>query len=75
MSGITQFTKNTSGQTMKAIRLEEPKNFAIVDIAEPEQPGPGEALVRTHRMGICGTDYSGYLGKMPFFSYPQNSRS
>ena len=20
-------------------------------------------------MGICGTDYSGYLGKMPFFSY------
>ncbi len=71
MSGITQFTKNTSGQTMKAIRLEEPKNFAIVDIAEPEQPGPGEALVRTHRMGICGTDYSGYLGKMPFFSYPR----
>jgi alcohol dehydrogenase len=29
------------------------------------------ALVRTHRMGICGTDYSGYLGKMPFFSYPR----
>jgi alcohol dehydrogenase len=22
-------------------------------------------------MGICGTDYSGYLGKMPFFSYPR----
>ncbi|MDX1565287.1 MAG: zinc-binding alcohol dehydrogenase family protein, partial [Phycisphaeraceae bacterium] len=34
-------------------------------------PGPGEALVRTHRMGICGTDISGYLGKMPFFSYPR----
>ena len=28
-------------------------------------------MVRTHRMGICGTDYSGYLGKMPFFSYPR----
>jgi len=28
-------------------------------------------LVRTHRMGICGTDLSGYLGKMPFFSYPR----
>jgi alcohol dehydrogenase len=22
-------------------------------------------------VGICGTDYSGYLGKMPFFSYPR----
>ena len=22
-------------------------------------------------MGICGTDYSGYLGKMPFFRYPR----
>ena len=24
-----------------------------------------------HRVGICGTDISGYLGKMPFFSYPR----
>ena len=56
---------------MKAIRLEEPKNFQHVDITEPSAPGPGFALVRTHRMGICGTDYSGYLGKMPFFSYPR----
>lgn len=29
------------------------------------------ALVKTHRMGICGTDYSGFLGKMPFFRYPR----
>lgn len=56
---------------MRAIRLEEPKEFRYVDIAEPAAPGPGEALVRTHRMGICGTDYSGYLGKMPFFRYPR----
>ena len=56
---------------MKAIRLEEPKHFEIVDIAEPGEPGPGQAIVKTHRMGICGTDYSGYLGKMPFFSYPR----
>lgn len=56
---------------MKAIRLEEPKRFARVDIAEPGRPEAGQALVRTHRMGICGTDYSGYLGKMPFFSYPR----
>jgi len=56
---------------MKAIQLQEPKRFEHVDIAEPGKPGPGQALVRTHRMGICGTDYSGYLGKMPFFSYPR----
>ncbi|HYV30916.1 MAG TPA: zinc-binding alcohol dehydrogenase family protein [Candidatus Binatia bacterium] len=23
------------------------------------------------RVGICGTDYSGYLGRMPFYSYPR----
>lgn len=56
---------------MKAIQLTEPKRFEQVDIAEPGKPSPGQVLVRTHRMGICGTDYSGYLGKMPFFSYPR----
>jgi len=55
---------------MKAIQLQEPKHFEIVDIDEPGKPGPGEALVRVHRVGICGTDYSGYLGKMPFYTYP-----
>lgn len=56
---------------MKAIVLEEPKRFVQSDISEPDPPGPGEAIVRVHRVGICGTDYSGYLGKMPFFSYPR----
>ncbi len=56
---------------MRAIRLEEPKNFQHVEIDEPNSPGPGQVLVRTHRMGICGTDYGGYLGKMPFFRYPR----
>ncbi len=56
---------------MRAIQLSEPLRFESVDIPSPGQPGPGQALVRTHRMGICGTDYSGYLGKMPFFSYPR----
>ena len=56
---------------MKAIRLEEPKNFQYVDVADPGQPGPGQVLVRTHRMGVCGTDLSGWLGKFPFFRYPR----
>jgi len=28
-------------------------------------------MVRVQRVGICGTDYGGFLGKMPFFSYPR----
>lgn len=56
---------------MKALQLERPKAWKQIDIAPPEKPGPGEALVRVHRVGVCGTDISGYLGKMPFFSYPR----
>ncbi|MBI1841264.1 MAG: L-iditol 2-dehydrogenase, partial [Verrucomicrobia bacterium] len=50
---------------MKAILLEKPQHFSIAQISEPASPGRGEALVRVHRVGICGTDFSGYLGKMP----------
>src|SRR4051812_3612031 len=56
---------------MKAIRLDEPRKFTAIDLPEPDAPGAGEALVRVHRVGICGTDISGYHGKMPFFSYPR----
>lgn len=56
---------------MKAIVLEKPEQFVRVSIEEPASPGAGEALVKVHRIGICGTDISGYLGKMPFFSYPR----
>src|SRR4051794_27348135 len=56
---------------MKAIVLEKPGQFARVEIEEPGAPGPAEALVRVHRVGICGSDISGYLGKMPFYSYPR----
>jgi len=56
---------------MRAIQLREPKHFVEIDTAEPPAPGPGEALIATHRMGICGTDLGGYLGKMPFFTYPR----
>jgi len=56
---------------MKAIQLEKPQSFRRIEIAEPSEPGRGDALVRIHRIGICGTDYGGYLGKMPFFSYPR----
>lgn len=56
---------------MKALQLEKPQAFRFIDVPEPPAPGPDEAVVRVHQVGICGTDYGGYLGKMPFFSYPR----
>ena len=56
---------------MKAIQLEKPGSFTTIDLDEPSHPGPGDALVRVHRIGICGSDISGFLGKMPFYSYPR----
>jgi threonine dehydrogenase-like Zn-dependent dehydrogenase len=51
---------------VKALSLESPEHFQQIDVPEPTSPGPGEALVRVDHVGICGTDISGYLGKMPF---------
>ncbi len=56
---------------MKALQLEKPQTWRTIDIPEPAAPAPGEALVRVQRVGICGTDLGGFLGKMPFFSYPR----
>jgi len=56
---------------MKAIQLEKPLHFRQITLPEPDKPQRGQALVRVHRVGICGSDYSGYLGKMPFYSYPR----
>ena len=56
---------------MRALQLEKPQQWRAIEIPEPGPPGPDEALVRVRRIGICGTDISGFLGKMPFFSYPR----
>src|SRR5256714_103339 len=64
-------TRKEGTRGMKAIVLEKPGQFSLIDLDEPGRPGAGEAMVRVHRVGICGTDISGFLGKMPFFSYPR----
>ncbi len=56
---------------MKAIVLEKPGQFNRIEIDEPQAPQAGEAMVKVYRVGICGSDISGYLGKMPFYSYPR----
>lgn len=56
---------------MRAISLQEPGQFQWTNLAEANKPGPGEALVRIHTVGICGTDLHAYRGRQPFFSYPR----
>src|SRR4051812_17443503 len=56
---------------MKALQLEKPGAWRQIDIPQPQQPSAGEALARVQRVGVCGTDLGGFLGKMPFFSYPR----
>lgn len=42
-------------------------------MAEGSRPerGPGEALIRIRRIGICGTDLHAYAGNQAFFTYPR----
>lgn len=56
---------------MKALSLSRPGEFTPAELPEATSPGPGEALVAIRAIGICGTDVSGYLGKMPFIQYPR----
>ncbi|BCU78126.1 zinc-binding alcohol dehydrogenase family protein [Luteolibacter sp. LG18] len=56
---------------MKTLVLREPGQIALDTSAEPSAPGAGEALVRVHRVGVCGTDIHAFRGKQPFFSYPR----
>src|SRR3954471_9355750 len=55
---------------MLQIPLEKPGQFTAAEVAEPS-PAPGEALVRVHRIGVCGTDLHAFAGKQPFFAYPR----
>src|SRR5215213_4717059 len=56
---------------MQTIVLDQPGQFRLTSTPAPELPGPGEALVRVHRVGICGTDLHAFRGTQPFFSYPR----
>ena len=56
---------------MKALCLRAVQTFEWIDVPEPSAPAAGEVLVAVHAIGICGTDVSGYLGKMPFIEFPR----
>jgi len=48
---------------MRAVRVVAPGKLEVADVAEPV-PG-GDALVRVHRVGICGTDVKILAGAIP----------
>lgn len=55
---------------MKSLVLERPGLLKWADVSEPV-PSTGEALVRVHSCGVCGTDIHALAGRQPFFSYPR----
>ncbi|HZG87470.1 zinc-binding alcohol dehydrogenase family protein [Paenibacillus sp.] len=55
---------------MNAIVLRQPGELAFAAKNEPDCM-EGEAIIRLHRIGVCGTDYHAYHGNQPFFEYPR----
>jgi 2-desacetyl-2-hydroxyethyl bacteriochlorophyllide A dehydrogenase len=55
---------------MRQIVLEQPGQFQE-QFAAPMEASPGEAFVRVHRIGVCGTDLHAFAGRQPFFTYPR----
>ncbi|MBA2521088.1 MAG: alcohol dehydrogenase catalytic domain-containing protein, partial [Chloroflexia bacterium] len=55
---------------MRAAVTTAPGTIEVRDRAEPAA-GPGEALIRVERVGICGSDLHIYHGTSPYVAYPR----
>ena len=55
---------------MKHVVLHEPGRFGFGDSPDVER-ADDEAIVRIHRVGVCGTDIHAFYGRQPFFEYPR----
>lgn len=56
---------------MKGIVCEEIGRLRLTSELPDPVRGPGEAIVRIRRTGICGTDIHAFRGNQPFFTYPR----
>lgn len=63
-------TPDSEVVVVKSLVLEAPGSLVLREASEPDAPGPGEALVRVLRVGICGTDLHAYRGVQAFMRYP-----
>ena len=55
---------------MKYIVCEEPNKFVLKEKEIPVKED-NQALIKIHRVGICGTDLHAYSGNQAFFTYPR----
>lgn len=55
---------------MQAFYITEPGQTKLGELDVP-RPAPGEVLLRTRLIGMCGTDLSTFRGKNPLVSYPR----
>src|SRR3954447_5263602 len=56
---------------MQTLILDQPGHLTLTETAPPRTLEPGEALLRVHRVGVCGTDLHAFRGDQPFFTYPR----
>ena len=56
---------------MRAFVIEAPGRTRVSDVPAPPPPGPDEVLLKTLRVGMCGTDLSTFRGRNPLVSYPR----
>ena len=56
---------------MKTVILDQPGKFTFTDTSLENTESGQDALVKVHRIGICGTDMHAFRGKQPFFTYPR----
>ncbi len=55
---------------MKKIICKKPNQLVMIEDKFPLS-GKGEAIVKLHFVGVCGTDLHAFKGKQPYFSYPR----
>ena len=49
---------------MRAARTEATNTIRLVDVAEPDAPGPGEVVLRPEAIGLCGSDFHYFAGDL-----------
>lgn len=55
---------------MIQVVLEAPGKLAERSAREPHA-GPGEALIRMEKIGVCGSDFHAFAGTHPIYTYPR----
>jgi 2-desacetyl-2-hydroxyethyl bacteriochlorophyllide A dehydrogenase len=61
--------EGSTHMAMRQIVLESPREVIVRSVPRPD-PRPGDALVRTEQVGVCGSDLHAWHGKHPFITLP-----